>query len=163
RDRDPAPDRDECVPELVEEDRREEPERGEDREPVDRGVALVRAEDVAIDPRHPEDDQEQEQEPRVVDADPDSANVEQGDSAAAERRPGGRGRRAGLRQSPATNVVATAGPAGAPRTVVVLVHHDSAHPGLVFHPAIPDTIERHAPRLFELGDTSPPLMWPAVL
>jgi hypothetical protein len=33
----------------------------------------------------------------------------------------------------------------------------------VFHPAIPDAIERHAPWLYELGDTSPPLMWPAVL
>jgi acetylornithine deacetylase/succinyl-diaminopimelate desuccinylase-like protein len=63
----------------------------------------------------------------------------------------------------ATNVVATIGPRDARRTVVVLAHHDSAHPGLVFHPAIPDAIERHAPVLFELGDTSPPLMWPAVL
>jgi peptidase M28-like protein len=84
-------------------------------------------------------------------------------AAADELPPRGRRLRSILRESTATNVVAAVGPAGAPRTVVVLVHHDAAHPGLVFHPAIPDAIERHAPRLFELGDTSPPLMWPAVL
>jgi Peptidase family M28 len=84
-------------------------------------------------------------------------------AAADELPPRGRRLRSVLGQSTATNVVAAVGPAGASRTIVVLVHHDAAHPGLVFHPAIPDTIERHAPWLFELGDTSPPLMWPAVL
>jgi hypothetical protein len=84
-------------------------------------------------------------------------------AAADELPPRARRLRSLLPKSVATNVLATLGPADAPRTVVVLVHHDAAHAGLVFHPAIPDAIERYAPKLLQLGDTSPPLMWPTVL
>ena len=34
------------------------------------------------------------------------------------------------------NVIASAGDRDAPRTVVVLAHHDAAHSGLIFHPAL---------------------------
>jgi hypothetical protein len=54
------------------------------------------------------------------------------------------------------------GPPDAARTVVFVAHHDAAHSGLVFHPAIPDTIAEHFPQLFERFDTSPPLMAPVV-
>jgi hypothetical protein len=58
------------------------------------------------------------------------------------------------------NVVAEAGPEDAARTVVVLAHHDTAHAGLVFHPALPRIADRLG--LLERNDTSPPLMWPVV-
>jgi hypothetical protein len=60
------------------------------------------------------------------------------------------------------NVVAELGPAEAERTVVLLAHHDAAHPGLVFHPAIPRAIGDNFPQVFERLDTSPPLMAPVV-
>jgi hypothetical protein len=44
--------------------------------------------------------------------------------------------------------------------VVLVAHHDTAHSGLVFHPAIPDTLGEHFPEAFERNDTSPPLMFP---
>ena len=62
-------------------------------------------------------------------------------AAADELPPRTRRLRSLLPASLATNVLATLGPADATRTVVVLVHHDSAHAGLVFHPAIPNAIE----------------------
>jgi hypothetical protein len=60
------------------------------------------------------------------------------------------------------NVVAGMGPADAERTVVLVSHHDAAHPGLVFHPAIPQAIGDHFPQVFERVDTSPPLMAPVI-
>jgi hypothetical protein len=60
------------------------------------------------------------------------------------------------------NVVAELGPADAERTVVLVAHHDAAHPGLVFHPAIPQTIGDNFPQVFERVDTSPPLMAPVI-
>jgi hypothetical protein len=60
------------------------------------------------------------------------------------------------------NVVAELGPAEAERTVVLIAHHDAAHPGLVFHPAIPRTIGDNFPGLVERTDTSPPLMAPVI-
>ena len=71
-----------------------------------------------------------------------------------DRRPGGRARggrastttcRAGgcwfrrraLPHRPTYNVVAEAGDPRAERTVVFVAHHDAAHSGLVFHPALP--------------------------
>jgi hypothetical protein len=60
------------------------------------------------------------------------------------------------------NVVAELGPADAERTVVLVAHHDAAHPGLVFHPAIPQTIGDNCPQVFERVDTSPPLMAPVI-
>jgi Zn-dependent M28 family amino/carboxypeptidase len=44
--------------------------------------------------------------------------------------------------------------------VVVVAHHDTAHAGLVFHPALPRIADRLG--LIERSDTSPPLMWPVV-
>ncbi len=60
------------------------------------------------------------------------------------------------------NVVAELGPSDAERTVVLVAHHDAAHPGLVFHPAIPRTIGERFPQVFEHADTSPPLMAPVI-
>jgi Peptidase family M28 len=60
------------------------------------------------------------------------------------------------------NVVAELGPADAQRTVVLVAHHDAAHSGLVFHPAIPQTIGERFPQVFERVDTSPPLMAPVI-
>lgn len=84
-------------------------------------------------------------------------------AAADELPPRRRWLRAALPQSIATNVVATVGPADAARTVVLVAHHDAAHSGLVFSPAIPNLIERFVPRFFEISDTSPPLVWPGVI
>lgn len=84
-------------------------------------------------------------------------------AAADELPPGGRRLRSVLPQSIATNVVAAVGPEDANRTVVLVAHHDAAHSGLVFSPAIPNLIERLVPRFLENTDTSPPLIWPAVL
>lgn len=58
------------------------------------------------------------------------------------------------------NVVCELGDPEAERTVVVIAHHDSAHSGLVFHPAIPPLADRLG--LIERTDTSPPLMAPVV-
>lgn len=60
------------------------------------------------------------------------------------------------------NVIAEIGAADAERTVVFVAHHDTAHSGLVFHPAIPGTIAEHFPQIFERVDTSPPLMAPVI-
>jgi hypothetical protein len=84
-------------------------------------------------------------------------------AAADELPPRRRRLRAALPQTSAANVIATLGPADAQRTVVLVAHHDAAHSGLVFSPAIPRLVERLAPRFFEVTDTSPPLMWPAVI
>lgn len=84
-------------------------------------------------------------------------------AAADELPPRGRRLRAALPQTSATNVIATLGPEQAQRTVVLVAHHDAAHSGLVFSPALPNAVERVAPRFFEVTDTSPPLMWPAVI
>jgi hypothetical protein len=83
-------------------------------------------------------------------------------AALDETPPRRRRLRSVLPPSTATNVVATMGPADARRTIVLVAHHDAAHSGLVFHPGVPDTIERVFPKFFEAANTSPPLMWPAV-
>jgi len=54
--------------------------------------------------------------------------------------PAGRRLRNRLPQSLTHNVVCELGPADAERTIVVVAHHDAAHSGWVFHPAIPETI-----------------------
>jgi len=84
-------------------------------------------------------------------------------AAADELPPRRRRLRAALPRSTATNVIASLGPARARRTLVLVAHHDAAHSGLVFGPAIPTAIERVAPWFFEVADTSPPLVWPAVI
>jgi Zn-dependent M28 family amino/carboxypeptidase len=76
--------------------------------------------------------------------------------------PGGRRLRSLLPKRRASNVVASVGPADAERTVVIVAHHDAAHSGLVFNPAIPNKINEWNPEIFKKGNTSPPLMWPVV-
>jgi hypothetical protein len=67
-----------------------------------------------------------------------------------------------LQRRPAHNVVAEVGPPDAERTIVLVAHHDTAHPGLLFHPAIPETLFRAFPQILERSNTSPGLMWPVV-
>jgi hypothetical protein len=58
------------------------------------------------------------------------------------------------------NVVCEIGEPDAARTIVIGAHHDSAHSGLVFHPAIPRIADRLG--LIERVETSPALMAPVV-
>jgi hypothetical protein len=58
------------------------------------------------------------------------------------------------------NVVCELGAVDAERTIVLIAHHDAAHSGLVFHPALPKLADRLG--LIERSDTSPPLMAPVV-
>ena len=58
------------------------------------------------------------------------------------------------------NVVASLGDPDAPRTVVLVAHHDAANSGLVFHPAIPDLVSKTG--LFRVLNTSPMLMAPVL-
>ena len=82
-------------------------------------------------------------------------------AAATDLPPGRRHLREYLPKREASNVVAELGPAEAERTVVLVAHHDAAHSGLVFHPAIPEIADRLG--FIEANDTSPPLMWPSFL
>lgn len=68
--------------------------------------------------------------------------------------------RAPLPRRTAYNVVCEVGDRDAPRTIVVSGHHDAAHSGLVFHPAIPRIADRLG--MIEPIETSPPLMAPVV-
>jgi hypothetical protein len=74
--------------------------------------------------------------------------------------PGKRRLRRALPQRVTYNVVCELGPADAERTIVLIAHHDAAHSGLVFHPALPEIGNRLG--LIERTDTSPPLMAPVV-
>jgi hypothetical protein len=74
--------------------------------------------------------------------------------------PGKRRLRRVLPRRTTYNVVCELGDPQAERTVVLIAHHDAAHSGLVFHPAIPDLAARLG--LTEKTDTSPPLMAPVV-
>jgi hypothetical protein len=58
------------------------------------------------------------------------------------------------------NVICELGDPTAEQTVVLSAHHDAAHSGLVFHPALPEFADRLG--LLERSDTSPPLMAPVV-
>ena len=62
-----------------------------------------------------------------------------GAAAADDLPPGGRRLRSFLPRRSATAVVAELGPPDADRTVVLVAHHDAAHAGLLYHPAIPET------------------------
>lgn len=84
-------------------------------------------------------------------------------AAADELPPRRRRLRSMLPQRDATNVLATVGTSEARRTIVLVAHHDAAHTGLIFNPGIPRAIARAYPRSFEIANTSPPLIWPAVL
>jgi hypothetical protein len=79
---------------------------------------------------------------------------------AADFPPGKRPLRRLLPRRTAYNVVCELGPPDAQRTMVIVAHHDAAHPGIVFHPALPRVADRLG--LIESMDTSPPLMAPVV-
>jgi hypothetical protein len=74
--------------------------------------------------------------------------------------PGKRRLRKPLPMRTTYNVVCELGPADAERTVVIVSHHDAAHSGLIFHPALPKIADRLG--LIEGQDTSPVLMAPVV-
>lgn len=74
--------------------------------------------------------------------------------------PGRRRLRRALRRRTTYNVVGETGDPAGERTVVIVAHHDSAHSGLVFHPAIPEIADRLG--MIERADTSPPLMAPVL-
>ena len=57
------------------------------------------------------------------------------------------------------NVVAEAGDPHGKRTVVFIAHHDAAHSGLVFHPALPRIGMRLAPKLHERANQSIPIIF----
>jgi Peptidase family M28 len=57
------------------------------------------------------------------------------------------------------NVVAEAGDADAERTVVFVSHHDAAHSGLVFHPALPRIGMKLAPELHARAKQSVPIIY----
>jgi hypothetical protein len=67
-------------------------------------------------------------------------------------------RRSLLPTRTAYNVVCELGDPEAERTVVVTAHHDAAHSGLVFHPALPELADRLG--MIERIETSPALMAP---
>ncbi|HTU86944.1 MAG TPA: M28 family peptidase [Solirubrobacteraceae bacterium] len=67
--------------------------------------------------------------------------------------------RALLPHRPTWNVVAEAGDRGAQRTVVLVAHHDAAHSGLVFHPALGRLGPRFAPRLHERSGQTVPILY----
>jgi hypothetical protein len=58
------------------------------------------------------------------------------------------------------NVVCELGDPDAEQTIVISAHHDSAHSGIVFHPAIPKIADRLG--LIEGIETSPALMAPVI-
>jgi Peptidase family M28 len=68
-------------------------------------------------------------------------------------------RRRALPHRSAWNVVAEAGDPDAPRTVVFVAHHDAAHSGLVFHPALPRIAMKRMPELHERAGRSLPIIY----
>jgi hypothetical protein len=79
---------------------------------------------------------------------------------ASEFPPHQRRLRAPLPQRTTYNVVCEIGDPDAAQTIVVSAHHDSAHSGLVFHPALPKIGDRLG--MIENAETSPPLMAPVI-
>lgn len=79
---------------------------------------------------------------------------------AADFPPGKRPLRRLLPRRTTYNVVCELGDPEAERTIVLIAHHDAAHSGLVFHPALPHIGDRLG--LIERTDTSPMLMAPVV-
>jgi hypothetical protein len=57
------------------------------------------------------------------------------------------------------NVVAEAGDPGAARTIVFMAHHDAAHSGLVFHPALPRAAMERMPEQHAKANQSVPIIY----
>ncbi len=72
-------------------------------------------------------------------------------------------RRRLLPHRPTWNVVAEAGDPYGARTVIFIAHHDAAHSGLVFHPALPRIGMKLAPKLHERANQSIPIIFGAFL
>jgi acetylornithine deacetylase/succinyl-diaminopimelate desuccinylase-like protein len=68
-------------------------------------------------------------------------------------------RRLTLPHRPTWNVVAELGDPEVARTVVFLAHHDAAHSGLIFHPALPRLGMTLVPRLHERANQSIPILY----
>jgi hypothetical protein len=68
-------------------------------------------------------------------------------------------RRAALPQRDTFNVVAEAGDPHGEETVVVVAHHDAAHSGLVFHPALPRLFAERFPEQHERAKQTVPIMY----
>jgi hypothetical protein len=68
-------------------------------------------------------------------------------------------RRRLLPHRPTWNVVAETGDPHGARTVVFIAHHDGAHSGLVFHPALPRIGMKLAPKLHERANQSIPIIF----
>jgi hypothetical protein len=68
-------------------------------------------------------------------------------------------RRAALPHRDTFNVVAEAGDLDAQETIVVVAHHDAAHSGLVFHPALPRLFAERFPAQHERAEQTLPIMY----
>ncbi len=68
-------------------------------------------------------------------------------------------RRAAMPHRDTFNVVAEAGDPDGAETVVVVAHHDAAHSGLVFHPALPRLFAERFPEQHERSEQSLPIMY----
>ena len=68
-------------------------------------------------------------------------------------------RRRALPRRSTFNVVAEAGDPDGERTVVFVSHHDAAHTGLVFHPALPRIAMERWPEQHARADQSVPIMY----
>ena len=68
-------------------------------------------------------------------------------------------RRALLPHRPTWNVLAHAGDPGAEQTIVFIAHHDAAHSGLVFHPALGRIGPRLFPRMHERATHTLPIIY----
>ncbi len=68
-------------------------------------------------------------------------------------------RRAALPYRDTFNVLAEAGDPDGAETIVVVAHHDAAHSGLVFHPALPRLFAERFPAQHERASQSVPIMY----
>jgi hypothetical protein len=68
-------------------------------------------------------------------------------------------RRALLPKRATWNVIGEAGDRKAARTVVFVAHHDAAHSGLIFHPALGRFAPRFLPRLHERSSQTLPVLY----
>ena len=66
------------------------------------------------------------------------------------------------RRKTAVNVIAERGDPDAPRTLVVMAHHDAAQSGLIFHSGPQRWIGRKFPSVIEKNDTAVAMWWPVV-